>query len=340
MAICKGILLLLVTVAISTVSCDSSYSPSDSNEILRNIIVTDSNVLLGSSDGLYRLSLDLQQQQRRQLDTPNRLLVTDPNGTYAESVFTCGTSTCSLSNIQDLSDIRWQVSSGVVGPDIENIAGIFAPGPNGTSSLTFGQREHSVNIFAVDTSSSIKKGDLISVNSPGNDSFGAFAQQDENDNLRERRFLATFSYKNYVYFVTTLQLSADEVEIRVFRFCHEDQGITGPIPLFASRYEIVLQCSPEDVNDIVGYSATFVESVEPFGTESILLGVVGTAMNDHIVNYACNYSLDEINRQINKTLEACLGGPGENDENVIGFAREDDGIVVLCRAAVSDLQCY
>ena len=338
MAICKGILLLLVTVA--TVSCDSSYSPSDSNEILRNIIVTDSNVLLGSSDGLYRLSLDLQQQQRRQLDTPNRLLVADPDGTYAGLVFTCGTSTCSLSNIQDLSDV-WQVSSGVVRMDTENVAGIFAPGPNGTSSLTFGQREYFNNFVVV---SAIKKGDLISVNSPGNDSFGVFARQEEVDNRRERRFLTTFSYKNYVYFVTTLQLSApddDEVEIRVFRFCHEDQGISGRTPLFASRYEIVLQCSPEDANGpIVGYSATFVESVEPFGTESILLGVVGTAMNDQIVNYACNYSLDEINRQINQTLEACLGGPGENDENVIGYAREDGDDAVLCRTVVSDLQCY
>ena len=316
---CREILFLLlcVTVFTSSVSSDHASFSSDNNETFRNILLIDSSVIVGSTDKLYRLNLELEEEDSRQLSTPNRMLVVDPYGTYMGSVLACETLDCTLSAIDNLSDIRWQVSSGMVQEGTENVAGIFAPGPNGTSTLTLSERETDTPL-----ASRIIKGDLVNVD--GSDfSFDRYAIQTESDLRRQREFLTAFTFQRYVYFVTRLVMSNTRVEIRVVRFCEGDRGVmpVGALqPLFTSHYEIELECSAERGNEQTMYSAAFFNTSEPFGTETLILAVAEMSINGYM-EHVCAYDINDINERFTRKFDTCIDG-GEEGDDQIGFERE------------------
>ena len=105
---------------------------------------------------------------------------------------------------QQHTDIRWQVSNGVVrgvggggggGGGVENLVGVFAPGANGMSSLTFDKQT------TVTLGSSIRKGDLISqeflssTDLPDIYELSRFSPQE---------FLAAFTNQNSTYFIVQI----------------------------------------------------------------------------------------------------------------------------------------
>ena len=265
------------------------------------------------------------------------MLLADPGGTYSDSVLECGTIDCSLSRITNLADIRWQVSSGVVRSASEEVVGIFAEGPNGTSSLHVGERAIS---DPINQASSISKGDLVNVDSTDN-RFNPYAYQEETIDVRPREFLTAFKFQNFVYFVVRLDgLSGSEV--RLVRFCQGDRGGIQPggedEPLFASHYEAVLDCSSGSGNGngnggsmTAGHSATFIDSQEPFGTESVVVSFASlVGMGGSATQYsACAYNLSMINELMQRKYNTCIAG-GEGADNLVGFARDGVQMPLTC----------
>ena len=322
-------LILLSFMLFASKVRSESFCPISSNENLRNIVLTDSHVVVGSTSALYRLNLSLsERQQTRTLSSPNRMLVGDPDGTYSDSVLECGNSGCSLSRISDLADIRWEVSSGVVISATDEVVGIFAAGPNGTSSLHIGER----TIPQPARRSSISKGDLVNVDSSGGYQFDPYAYQDEAIDTRQREFLTSFKFQNFVYFVFRIDhMFTSGSEIRLVRFCQEDRGGfdlgNNERPLFASRYEVVLDCQSSNGNGILmataGYSATFIDSPAPFGTESVLVSFGNfIGMGGSATQYtSCAFNLTLINDLMQRKYDTCIAGGVMGDDKV-GFVRD------------------
>ena len=243
-----------------------TFCPSSSGEAFRNIILGDSYVLIGSSNSLYRLNPgSLSLEDRRQLGSVNRLLVTDPGGTYNGSVLECEEQVCALTPINNLTDIRWQVSDGLVRPGTENVVGIFAPGANGTSSLTFGEQR------TMTLQSSIRKGNLNNVDIPGSSVFNRFATQAENDRFRAREFLAGFTDQSFIYFIVRIEINQVE-QMRVVRFCKDDLGSRELMSQFVSHFELVGECTGSSSNTTnIPTAATYVGASSAFGTATLLV---------------------------------------------------------------------
>ena len=302
-----GILCHLVLQA--KCQTDVAFYPLSPGEAFRNIILGDSYVLIGSSNSLYRLNSGfLSLEDSRQLGSVNRLLVTDPGGTYDGSVLACEEQVCALTPISNLTDIRWQVSDGLVRLGTENVIGIFAPGANGTSSLTFGEQT------TLNTGSSIRKGNLINVNTPGSSVFNRFATQSENDRFRPREFLAAFTDQSFIYFIVRIEI--DQVDqMRVVRFCKDDPGSSVFVPEFVSHFELVGECTGSSSSTTnIPTAATYVGANSTFGTATLLVTFMGDGEN---IQHMCAYSVSTINDLMTQKFRSCLDGDGRR-----GFERK------------------
>ena len=303
---------------------DAAFCPLSPGEAFRNIILGDSYVLIGSSNSLYRLNpSSLSLEDRRQLGSVNRLLVTDPGGTYNGSVLECEEQVCALTPINNLTDIRWQVSDGLVRRGTENVIGIFAPGANGTSSLSFGEQQ------ILTLGSSIRKGNLIYVDTPGSFFFDRFATQDENNRFTPREFLAVFTNQNFIYFIVRIGINQVD-EMRVVRFCKDDPGTREQFaPQFVSRFELVGECSGSSSSTTnIPTAASYVGANSAFGTATLLVTFMG---DGETIQRMCTYNISTINNLMTQKFSDCLDGIG-----VSGFAR--DGVPMQCPRNVPDMQ--
>ena len=316
----KLLRLLVATIAISALfslhsNCQQSFSavPSSGNssEHLRNMILTDTNLIVGSSKALYRLDLDLVQLQRRVLNAPNRLLVADPNGTYNRSVLACGTVECVLVSLSDLDATSWEIQreGEVMRNGSEDVSGMFAIGANGSSDLMVAENEEG------NQGARIIRGSLLNVgNSSASYSFRTYAIRPE---LRFSLidFLFKFSYQGFIYLVAQF----GDTETRIIRFCQSDPG--SPISqTFASQYEITLQCTTDDEGKAI--SATLVESSSVFPDPTLLVMKSGMISPGTREMRVCAYSLVEINRLMLEKFDSCNLGEG-----VSGFTRDSNPMV-------------
>ena len=301
---------------------DVAFYPPSPGEAFRNIILGDCYVLIGSSNSLYRLNPgSLSLEDSRQLGSVNRLLVTDPGGTYNGSVLACEEQVCALTPINNLTDIRWQVSSGLVRTGMDNVIGIFAPGANGTSSLTFGEQQTLV------LTSLIRKGNLINVDIPGSSFFNRFATHEESSRFAPREFLAAFNDQNFTYFVVQIEINQVD-QMRVVRFCKDDPGNLSHPPQFVSHFELVGECSGSSSGTTnIPTAATYVGANSAFGTATLLVTFMGDGETDQ---HMCAYNISTINDLIMQKLSSCLDGNG-----VSGFARE---IPQACPVGLSEAQ--
>ena len=303
---------------------DTAFYPPSPGEAFRNIILGDSYVLIGSSNSLYRLNPgSLSLEDSRQLGSVNRLLVTDPGGTYDGSVLACEEQACALTPINSLTDIKWQVSSGLVRSGMDNVIGIFAPGANGTSSLTFGEQQTEALV------SLIRKGNLINVNIPGSSFFNRFATQDESSRFTPREFLAAFTDQNFIYFIVrigTLNNAGMQIDqLRVVRFCKDDQGFSTQ---FVSHFELVGECSGSSSNTTnIPTAASYVGVKSSFGTATLLVTFMGDGETDQ---HMCAYNISTINDLMTQKFSSCLDGMG-----VSGFPRD---VPTPCPLGLSEAQ--
>ena len=254
----------------------------------------------------------------------NRLLVTDPGGTYDGSVLACEEQVCTLTPINNLTDIRWQVSSGLVRNGVENVIGIFAPGANGTSSLNFGEQQ------TLTLQSSIRKGNLINVDIPGSSVFNRFATQNEFDIVRPREFLAVFTDQDFIYFIVRIGIvdntGIQMDQMRVVRFCKDDPGSREQ---FVSHFELIGECSGSSSSTTnIPTAATYVGANSTFGTATLLVTFMG---DGETIQHMCAYNISTINNLMTQKFSSCLDGRG-----VSGFAR--DGVPQACPVGLEEEQ--
>ena len=85
-------LLVCVLLHVAVVSC-LSFCPQNSMETLRNVVVTNDTIIVGSSSALYRLTHELVKVESVMLNGQNRLLVADRrrDGMFGGGVLACGT---------------------------------------------------------------------------------------------------------------------------------------------------------------------------------------------------------------------------------------------------------
>ena len=269
-------------------------------ETLRNVVVTNDTVIVGSTSALYRLTVDLVEVESVMINNPNRLLVADRSGMFGGGVLACGSSRCTLSPVNNLSDIVWR--GRILNPGETNVLAAFSLVDDGTLSVTFGRRQNQ------NSPSTITRGSLLNAFGSPPYTFSEYAVQREPSAV-QRVFLAVFSSQGYQYFVASI-----DNEATITRLCLSDNG-NQPSPSnssFVSHFELELQCASSEA----ATAATFVNSTEPFGVETVLLSfVVPTSDTVHI----CAFNLSEINERMDQKLEMCINGSGE-----AGFTRDEE----------------
>ena len=264
-------------------------------------MVTEDNIIVGSSSALYRLTHELVEVESVILNSPNRLLVADRSrdGMFGGGVLACGTPRCTLSPVNMLSDIVWE--GRILNPGRANILAAFSLVNDGTLSVTFGTRRNQNN------PSTITRGSLFNAFGSPPYTFSEYAVQRETITV-QRVFLAVFSSQGYQYFVANI-----DNEATITRLCLSDnRNQPSPNSSFASHFELELQCAGSEA----ATAATFVNSTEPFGVETVLLSF-GVPNSDTV--HICAFNLSEINERMDQKLEACINGSGE-----AGFTRDEE----------------
>ena len=282
-----------VLLHVAAVSC-LSFCPQNSKETLRNVVVTNDTVIVGSSSALYSLTHDLVEVESMILNSPNRLLVADRSRDemFGGGVLACGSPRCTLSPVNMLSVILWE--GRILNPGRTNVLAAFSLVNDGTLSVTFGTRRHKNN------PSTITRGSLLNAFRSPPYTFSEYVVQRELSTV-ERVFLAVFANQGYQYFVVDID---DQATITRNR-----PSCNGS---FASHFELKLRCAGSEA----ATAATFVNSTEPFGVETVLLSFeVPTSDTVHI----CAFNLSEINERMDQKLETCINGSGD-----AGFTRDEE----------------
>ena len=301
------------------------YAPEGGSEVFRNMILANSHLLLGSSDALYRLDNNLVKQEKKALEAPNRMLVADYVGSFQDSVLSCDSEGCSLVRITDFTNVSWHVDSPLIrrlGTD--NVAGVFAPLPNGTSVLTHGERA-GINVGSI----LLARGALINAGTDRPQLYERYITREElGDRFDPLIYLTEFPlrYANgsgYVYFVTR----PTEDETRVVRFCEDDiGGVLGGE--FSSHFEIKLRCGSHG-DQTSSTAATFLNITTTFeGRPAIFVSsnrIMG--MNNMQVE-VCVFDIGIINSLMLQKLNCCVRGTG-----MVGFVRDGQQ---LCMAVDPD----
>ena len=270
-------------------------------ETLRNVVVTNDTVIVGSTSALYRLTVDLVEVESVRIGSPNRLLFADRGGMFGGGMLVCGSSRCTLSPVNMLSDIVWR--GRTLQPGRTNVLAAFSLVNDGTLSVTFGTQQEQ------NRPSTITRGSLLNAFDSPPYSFSEYAVQTELSAM-QREFLAVFSSQGYQYFVASV-----DNEATIIRLCLSDNGNQpSPNSSFASHFELKLQCDGSES----ATAAIFVDSTEPFGEETLLLSFEEpTSDTVHI----CTFNLSEINERMDQKLEMCISGSGN-----IGFTRDEEEV--------------
>ena len=277
-------------------------------------MVAGNSVIVGSSSALYRLTPNLVEVESMMLDSPNRLLVADQTGEerFETAVLACGSLSCSLSPITALSDIAWE--GPVLDPGESNVLAALSLTSDGSLSVTYGTRQ------SPNRPTTITKGGLLNSYRSPPYIFSAYAEQREPTTSEMREFLAVFSHQNYHYFVVNVNS-----RVHITRLCQMDNGNqASPFGTFASHFELELRCS----NSESAAAATFVDSTEPFGVETVLLTLqVPSSDTVHI----CAFNLSEINELMDQKFETCINGRGN-----VGFQRNGQSPCPILQAEQLD----
>ena len=298
---------------VAAVSC-LSFCPQNSVETLRNVVVTNDTVIVGSTSVMYRLTINLVEVESVRIGSPNRLLVADKSrdGMFGGGVLACGSSRCTLSPINMLSTIVWRASD-ILNAGETNVLAAFSLVNDRTLSVTFGTQQEQNH------PSNITRGSLLNAFGSPPYTFSEYAVQREPSAV-QREFLAVFSSQGYQYFVASIDNKAT-----ITRLCLSDNGNQpSPNSSFASHFELELQCAGSEA----ATAATFADSTGPFGEETVLLlfdAPTPTSTTVHI----CAFDLSEINELMDQKLEMCINGSGE-----AGFTRDEE---IPCSTLLSNV---
>lgn len=279
------------------------FTPQTDLETFQNLIITNSKLLLGTSEALYRLDSALSMEAMKPLTTQNRLLISDiENGTLDGAVLSCDEERCLLLDPENFDNVTWDVPrSMVLLSGGGNAAGHFSIGPNGTSDITFGEP------LAGSKVRRIVKGALRNVGSGSANMDELFRYAVLNEEYYAHvDYLTTFVYSSYIYFVYFTSSN-----IHMVRFCQKDNGkVSGFKRIFTTLYEIELECGSPDRDAIItSAAATYLPSSRVFSGPVIFLSVT-KAKNTDEKTVVCAFEVDDINQKMLDKLVSCSNGTG------------------------------
>ena len=293
------------------------FSPEETGEEFRNLIMARSHLLLGSSNAIYRLDNSLTKQEKRSLTAPNRMLVTDFVGSFTDNVLSCSSDSCFLAQITDFTNISWQVDPPFIRPaGTDNVAGVFAPRANGTSDLTYGERAGGSDVGG----RLLAKGSLFNVGtSDGAQSFNQYAMRTEGVQFDPLVYLTEFPLRflandsGYIYFI----VHPIQGETRLVRFCENDGGSRD---IFVSHFEIVLKCGMESQRGGPSTGATFLNITTTFNDRPTIVvsrnRILGT---NSIQLEVCSFDIGTINSLMTQKYDNCIN---QVDNAMSGFLRD------------------
>ena len=284
---------LASVLAIRSVFAVTTAFSVGGGETLRNLLRTETgSLVLGSNTTLRRLAADLSQLQQVSLPEGqvNRLLASDPGGTFSGNVLSCLRMNCSLLDIDDLSSERWE-GSNVLLNGVTNARGLFVPGPESQSVLTVALQNEV-------QPSSIIRGSLVGVGS-ANHVFNHIARQTEGNVLFEREILTVFENDGFSYFINKMNQ-----ETRLVRICNSDNSSQVAAGGFVSYFEIKLECGG---SSSVPTAAAFLPS-----NQTITLSVTLSVTGEQSENLVCVFELSEIHRLMTEKYDDCRAGSGQS----------------------------
>ncbi len=264
--------------------------------ILRNILLLDNNILVGSSNNLFRLDAEnLDIKTTLNLTGANRLLLLlKPLPGIDGDVLACQEADCSLfdSNLETVTTVSIdndaQQAESVV-PGLDDLVAIA-----GTDQTFFLAKDH-YNTDNNDIGSILSK--FSYVENSGQLQLSVVAKQIEGSIFIQRTFLTSFEYDTFVYIVYDLFTgNSIDSRLRVVRFCANETGSSSVT--FTTYTETKLNC-----NDLLSVSDSQITSAATATVGSELKVLV--AFHSASTNYICSYNITDINQAMDEKLEEC-----------------------------------
>ncbi len=287
---------------------------------LRNLLLLDNNILVGSTRNLFRLDAEnLDIKTTLNLTGANRLLLLlKPLPGIDGDVLACQEADCLLfdSNLETVTNVSidndaLQAESLV--PGLDDLVAI-----DGTNQTFFLAKDH-YNTDNNDIGSILSK--FSYAENSDNLQLSVVAKQIEGNIFIQRTFLTSFEYDAFVYIVYDLFTgdSADS-RLRVVRFCANETGSSSSVT-FTTYTETKLNCNGVSSDSQITSAAT-----ATVGSELKVL----VAFHFASTNYICSYNITDINQAMDEKLDKCKQG--------IGFVRLVRDGQSLCPLDLSDLQ--
>ena len=292
-------LFFLVIVTTRVGSQTTITQGLNNDDSLRNMLLVDDSVIVGSSTNIYRLnSSKLEILNSINVTGLNRLLISVEDTGLGGDVLSCQKEECILLDSTSLAKTSVSI--------LNSIASVLIPGDQDLTGVAtsntslFIARENFVGDSNNRIASSISK--LTYTPNSEELELSLVGNQVEGDLFTERRFLTVFKTEKYVYHMYDL---VDRVvdatnNLRISRTCVTDPGSGGSLGL-ATFTEAILKCT--GVSSETVSSAT---TVTIDGHLMVLINLFTESNNNEI----CSFNVSMINEAMDNHLEMCKNGDG------------------------------
>ena len=264
-------------------SLSAPFSRQSGSELLRNMLVAEAYVVVGSNTSVYVLDA----ASFNIIKAASLISITSiPPASAQDQVLLCGKEDCNLNPVcAHTTSTFWSYSWSSLQPSainnntdaIGNVAGELVVDPQGNFIQSYGED-------------------------------GIFA-------LIGGQLLVSFSYRNCVYFVLQLK-QGTTYQIRVAKVWRNSTAVSGE-SLQNLSHEVPLTCqAPGQSSSAVSTptAASFFPSSSAFNYDPTI--VVSSVIAGN--SYLCAYSLTTINMLMNEKYNACVNGAGMTGLSRIG----------------------
>ena len=283
--------ILLTFVSSQSVVQDFS---TISNVNLRNLLLVDNNVLVGSTSNLFRLDAEnLNIQNTINLAGANRLLLPLTNTDVDGDVLSCQEQSCVLF---DSNNLETKITVNIPS---SNVAESLVPGSDdmvgvgGVNETFFIARDHLIEPGIESTISKFSY-------APSDEELGLslIGRHIESNRFFQRKFLTTFEDGSFVYFVYDLLIDGNP-DLRVVRLCANETG--GANSILTTYTEVTLSC-----NGVSSESEFASATLVTVGNNLMIL----VTQHFDSTNYICSYNVTDIDQAMDNKLEQCKDGIG------------------------------
>ena len=264
------------------------YTASSGDSFRNMAVLSNGGLVVGSEEYLYLFDSSLNVTDTIETKTGNRLLLNIVVPELGSSILACQADLCKLhdsSNFSTTYDVEFTSGSdGILGGD-RNLLGIT----DGSSVFVARPNDEDELVRATSKISKLS----YTFNSSVLD-FALTGAQEESSRFRDRLFLTSFIFEDFLYVVFYL------AELRIARLCLDDSGSSSDS--LTTYTEAVLDC--DTVSTVTPTAATFFE----LNKEPLLIVTMESLVESS--NKICLFNITEINQRMDQKLDDCAHGTG------------------------------